>query len=128
MKILVVDDDPAMRELLRLMLEPASIRVLTADSGIQAITLTKEASPDMIILDLMMPDMDGWQVCKAVREFSNLPILILSALDSPGIVAEILNAGADDFLTKPVASSILMAHIHKMVRRSNVEQRFRPSI
>lgn len=121
MKILVVDDDPAMRELLRVILEPASFDVLVAESGEQAILLTKEASPDLIILDLMMPDMDGWQVCKAIREFSNLPILILSALDSPGIVAETLNAGADDFLIKPVASSILLAHINKMVRRSNGE-------
>ncbi len=121
MKILVVDDDPAMRELLRVILEPASFDVLVAESGEQAILLTKEASPDIIILDLMMPDMDGWHVCKAIREFSNLPILILSALDSPGIVAEILNAGADDFLIKPVASSILLAHINKMVRRSNGE-------
>jgi DNA-binding response OmpR family regulator len=66
----------------------------------------------------MMPDMDGWAVCKEIRRFNDLPILILSALNDPIQIASILDAGADDYLTKPVASSVLLAHIKRLVRRS----------
>ena len=66
----------------------------------------------------MMPDLDGWQVCKAIRAFSNAPILILSAINDPRLVASILDAGADDFLVKPVPSGVLVAHIRKMIRRT----------
>ncbi len=69
----------------------------------------------------MMPEMDGWEVCKAIREFSNLPILILSALDNPGMVAAALDAGADDYLIKPVPSGVLIAHINNLLRRSRLE-------
>jgi DNA-binding response OmpR family regulator len=120
MKILVIDDDPAMTDLLKLLLEPASTDILTANSGPDGILLAKTKAPEVIILDLMMPDMNGWQVCKAVREFSKVPILILSALDSPGLVAAALDAGADDYLIKPVPSSVLMAHIQNLVRRTRL--------
>jgi two-component system KDP operon response regulator KdpE len=66
----------------------------------------------------MMPDKDGWEVCKAVRSFSNVPILVLSALNDPRMVASVLDVGADDFLVKPVPSSILVAHLRKLVRRT----------
>ncbi len=118
MKILVIDDDPAMTDLLKMLLEPASSDVHTANSGPEGVRLVKVESPDVIILDLMMPDMNGWQVCSAVREFSKTPILILSALDSPGLVAAALDAGADDYLIKPVPSSVLVAHINNLVRRT----------
>ncbi len=72
----------------------------------------------------MMPDMDGWQVCKATREFSSVPILILSALDEPSIVASVLDIGADDFLVKPVPSAVLIAHLNKLVRRTETFHRF----
>jgi two-component system, OmpR family, KDP operon response regulator KdpE len=120
MKILVIDDDLAMTDLLKLILEPASSAVLTANSGPEGINQTKSQSPDVVILDLMMPDMNGWQVCKAIREFSRVPILILSALDSPGLVAAALDAGADDYLIKPVPSSVLVAHINNLVRRTRL--------
>ena len=64
--------------------------------------------------------MSGWQVSKAVREFSKVPILILSALDSPGLVAAALDAGADDYLIKPVPSNVLVAHINNLVRRNRL--------
>jgi two-component system KDP operon response regulator KdpE len=117
MKIIVIDDDPAMTELLQLLLQPASSEIFTANSGPVGIDLIKSKNPDVVILDLMMPDMDGWQVCKRVREFSDIPILVLSALDNPGVVAEALDAGADDYLIKPVASGVLIAHINKLLRR-----------
>jgi DNA-binding response OmpR family regulator len=118
MIILVIDDDPAMTELLKILLESLSAKVHTAYNGQQGIELCKTEKPDVIILDLMMPEPNGWQVCKAIREFSRTPILILSALDNPGLVATALDAGADDYLIKPVSSSMLIAHIQNLVRRS----------
>jgi DNA-binding response OmpR family regulator len=120
MKILVIDDDPATTDLLKLILEPATSNVLTANSGPEGIQIVRTACPDIVILDLMMPDMNGWQVCKIIREFSHVSILILSALDSPGLVAAALDAGADDYLIKPVPSNVLMAHIHTLVRRTRL--------
>jgi len=121
MKILVIDDDPAMTELLGLILAPIQATILTANAGALGLALAQEHTPDIVLLDLMMPEMDGWEVCKAIREFSNLPILILSALDNPGMVAAALDAGADDYLIKPVPSGVLIAHINNLLRRSRLE-------
>jgi DNA-binding response OmpR family regulator len=122
MKILVIDDDPAMTELLKLLLQPTASSVSTANSGMDGVKLAKKNSPDVIILDLMMPEMDGWQVCSEIRKTSRVPILILSALDTPGMVARALDAGADDYLIKPVPSGVLIAHLNNLVRRARVEQ------
>ena len=103
-KILVIDDDIGMTELLSLLLAPASSEIMTANSGPEGIELAKKHAPDVIILDLMMPEMNGWIVCKQIREFSDVPILILSAMDAPGVVAQALDVGADDYLIKPVSS------------------------
>ena len=119
-KILIIDDDEGMTEILSLLLNPASSDIITANSGKDGIELVKKFSPDVVILDLMMPGMNGWQVTKAIRTFSDMPILILSAIDSPGLVAEALDAGADDYLTKPVSSGTLIARINKILRRSRV--------
>jgi two-component system KDP operon response regulator KdpE len=121
MKILVIDDDPAMTELLKLLLQPAATSVYAANSGIEGIQLARTIRPEVIILDLMMPEMDGWQVCNTIRQSSHVPILILSALDNPGLVARALDAGADDYLIKPVPSGVLIAHLNNLVRRSRVE-------
>ena len=121
-KILVIDDDEGMTELLTLLLAPTSSEIFTANSGEEGIELVKKHSPDVIILDLMMSEMNGWMVCKQVREFSDVPILILSAMDAPGMVAQALDVGADDYLVKPVSSGTLIAHLNKLVRRSRVSQ------
>lgn len=122
MKILVIDDDPAMTELLKLLLAPSLFEVITANEGQEGIRLAREQQPDTILLDLMMPEMSGWQVCKSIRKFSQVPIIILSALDNPGLVADALDAGADDYLIKPVPNRVLTAHIEKLVRRKRAEQ------
>jgi two-component system KDP operon response regulator KdpE len=116
--VLTIDDDPAITELLSLLLEANGFDVLAANSGSEGLRLIREHAPRLIILDLMMPDMDGWQVCKAIRDFSNAPILILSALNEPSLVASILDTGADDFLVKPVPSAVLVAHLNKLARRT----------
>jgi two-component system response regulator VicR len=82
----------------------------------EGIEMAKKIQPDLILLDLWMPDMDGKQVCKAIRKTSSVPILILSALDKPEVIAEVLNVGADDYLVKPVSQSILHAYIKKFSR------------
>lgn len=118
MKILVIDDDPAMTELLSTLLRTIPAHVIAVNSGQEGVEQTENQKPDIVILDLMMPDMDGWQVCKRIREFSSVPILILSALDHPGMVATALDAGADDYLIKPVSSSMLITRINTLLRRS----------
>jgi two-component system, OmpR family, response regulator ResD len=122
MKILVIDDDAAMTDLLKLLLEPASSTIFTACDAVEGLKLVKEFSPDIIIVDLMTPDMNGWEVCSTIRSITTAPIIVLSALDHPGMVARALNAGADDYLVKPVTSKILIAYINKLVRRTNVDQ------
>jgi DNA-binding response OmpR family regulator len=127
-KVLAIDDDPAMTELLTLLLVTHGFNVLTANTGEDGVKITQKDSPDVIILDLMMPGMDGWQVCKLIRGFSNIPILVFSALDSPGIVASALDAGADDYLVKPVPSGMLISHLNKLTRRTemNSGKQFKP--
>ena len=117
-KILVIDDDLAITELMSMLLKTHGFEVFTTNSGIEGVKIVEEKKPNVVLLDLMMPDLDGWQVSKAIRLFSNVPILILSAINDPSMVASILDAGADDFLVKPVPSSVLVAHIRKMVRRN----------
>jgi DNA-binding response OmpR family regulator len=120
LKVLAIDDDPAMTELLTLLLKTHGFIVMTANTGEDGITMTHRDSPDVIILDLMMPGLDGWQVCNQIRAFSTVPILILSALDAPGKVASALDAGADDYLVKPVPSGVLIAHLNKLTRRTDM--------
>lgn len=117
-KILVIDDDEGMTELLSMLLSPESSQIITANSGRKGIKLAKEQSPDIIILDLMMPEMNGWAVCKQIREFSDVPILIISAMDAPNMVTDALDAGADDYLIKPVSSSTLLAKVNQLTRRT----------
>jgi two-component system response regulator MtrA len=117
-KILVIDDDMAITELMSMLLKTHGFDVITTNSGMEGVKLVREKNPNVVLLDLMMPDMDGWQVSKAIRAFNNVPILILSAINDPSMVASVLDTGADDFLVKPVPSSVLVAHIRKMVRRN----------
>ena len=116
--VLTIDDDTAITELLAMLLRTHGYEVKTANSGEDGVDAVKRLNPHVVILDLMMPGMDGWQVCKSVREFSDVPIVILSALDDPAMIASALDAGADDYLVKPVSSSILVAHLNRLIRRT----------
>lgn len=120
--VLTIDDDTAITELLAMLLRTHGFDVVTANNGEEGIKAIKDTKPHVVVLDLMMPGMDGWQVCKHVRTFSNVPIVILSALDDPAMIASALDAGADDYLVKPVSSSILVAHLNRLIRRTgNIE-------
>jgi len=101
-----------------MLLKTHGFEVISTNSGAEGVKLAESKNPNVVLLDLMMPDLDGWQVSKAIRAFSNVPILILSAINDPAMVASILDSGADDFLVKPVPSSVLVAHIKKMVRQT----------
>ena len=116
--VLTIDDDNAITELLAMLLRTHGYEVVTANNGEEGVKYIKENNPHVVVLDLMMPGMDGWKVCKRVREFSNVPIVILSALDDPAMIASALDAGADDYLVKPVSSSILVAHLNRLIRRT----------
>lgn len=116
--VLTIDDDTAITELLAMLLRTHGYEVKTVNSGEEGVDAIKKLNPHIVILDLMMPGMDGWQVCRNVRQFSNVPIVILSALDDPAMIASALDAGADDYLVKPVSSSILIAHLNRLIRRT----------
>lgn len=121
-KVLVIDDDPAMTDLLSLLLRTMGFDVISCNNGVEGVEKARIESPEVIILDLMMNGMDGWQVCAAVRKFSSIPILILTALDNPGTVVSALDAGADDFLTKPVSSSLLVSRLKTLTRRTHLKE------
>ena len=117
-KILVIDDDSAVTDLMAVLLRSQGFEVTATNSSTDGLNLARQAEPALIILDLMMPEMDGWEVCRAVRAFSSVPIIVLSALNDPSMVASVLDAGADDYLTKPTPSRILVAHINRLLKRN----------
>lgn len=120
MKILIIDDDPGMTDLLSVLLAPSGAETLVANTALDGLELARFGQPDVIILDLLMPEMNGVEVCKKIREFSAVPILVVSALDSPKVIAQALDSGADAFLSKPISSAILMAQINKLLRRASL--------
>ncbi len=117
----MIDDDKVLTDMLKISLEPDVFDVITANSGEDGLAAARQQRPEVIILDLVMPGMSGWQVGKAIREDSRVPILVLSALDKPEIVTSALNEGADDFLIKPVSIEMLVAHINNLSRRARAE-------
>jgi DNA-binding response OmpR family regulator len=121
-KVLVIDDDINMVEMLKLTLEACDFEVITETSPEAGIIAAQEKKPDTIILDYMMPVLNGMEVCQKIRKFSQVPILVLSVMDQPSIVAKLLDAGADDFLVKPVAGKVLQAHLRKLARRNPISQ------
>ena len=117
-KILVIDDDTGVTDLLSLLLKSQGFEVAATNNSNDGLNFIRENQPDLVVLDLMMPEMDGWEVCKSVRAFSKVPIIILSALNDPSMIASVLDAGADDYLTKPTPSRVLVAHINRLIKRN----------
>lgn len=115
--ILVVDDEANIRDLAQLYLEKEGYRVVTAVDGLQALDLIKQESPTLMVLDLMLPELDGWEVCRRVRMESNLPILMLTARDDDIDKIVGLEMGADDYLTKPFNPRELVARVRAILRR-----------
>lgn len=120
--ILVIDNDPSTSAVFKRLLETKDYNVLTTNSSRESLEIVERVMLDLIILDLLMPEMDGWQLCKAIREMTRTPILIISAIESSEIITKTLNLGADDYLVKPVSSFTLMAHVKNLVRRHKTEE------
>jgi len=121
-KILVIDDDTAVTDLLSVLLRSQGFDVTATNSSSDGLGYIRENEPDLIVLDLMMPEIDGWEVCRSVRAFSQVPIIVLSALNDPSMVASVLDAGADDYLTKPTPSRVLVAHINRLLKRNETSK------
>lgn len=121
-KILVVDDDKNICELLRMYLEKEGYVVVMAHNGIDAVNAFNAGNPDLILLDIMLPQLDGWQVCREIRKVSEAPIIMLTAKDEVFDKVLGLELGADDYVTKPFDTKEIVARIKAVLRRtSNVK-------
>lgn len=120
--ILLIDDDPLITDPLARALEAADYTVLVADNGQAGLELALAQAPDVVILDILLPQMDGWEVCKALREQSTVPILMLTALGDEVDRILGLELGADDYLTKPFSTRELIARLRALLRRVELDQ------
>ena len=118
-KVLVVDDDKNICELLSLYLKKEGYAVVFAYDGSEAINKAKEEKPNIIVLDVMMPVINGWEACKLIRQFTDVPIIMLTALDTLENKVQGLNIGADDYIVKPFILPNLLARIEAVLRRAN---------
>ena len=118
MKILIVDDDPRLRDLVRLALERAGHSVIAAADGQQALTHAQREAPDLIVLDVGLPEMDGFETCRRIRARSEVPILFLTARDDEIDRILGLELGADDYVTKPFSPRELVARVRAILKRT----------
>lgn len=116
--VLVVDDERRYRELIELNLARRGYRVLLAADGLAGLNLLERESPDLIVLDLMLPDMDGYEVCRRIREYSLVPIIMLTAKSDEFDKVRGLHLGADDYVTKPFGAEELLARVEAVLRRA----------
>ena len=116
-KILIVEDEANIRELLRLYLEREGYTVLEGENGVEGIKLWKSEKPDMLLLDVMMPVMDGWAVCKEIRAESDVPIIMLTAKGETADRVSGLEMGADDYIVKPLEMPEVIARVRAVFRR-----------
>ena len=116
--ILVVEDDPVLTGLLKLYLEKEGHMVACAADGRMGLELASDAAPDLVILDIMLPGLDGWEVCRRLRTLSQVPVLLLTGLDQESSKIRGLDLGADDYVTKPFAAGELMARVRALLRRN----------
>ena len=120
-KIVVVEDDINIAELLRLYLEKDGFEVLIAHDGGEGLRLAESEKPDLVMLDIMLPIMDGWQVCRAIRKNSKVPIIMLTAKGETEDKVTGLEMGADDYIVKPFEVKELLARVHAVLRRTGEE-------
>ncbi len=117
-QILVVDDDQAIRKFVKANLEARGYHVLLAVDGDEALTIMENETPDLILLDIMMPKVDGFEVCRRIREWSEIPIVMLSAREGEMDKVRCLDCGADDYMTKPFSLRELFSRIKAVLRRA----------
>jgi two-component system KDP operon response regulator KdpE len=119
-RVLVVDDDPLMLRLVKTNLDREGFRVFAASGGQEALDIAAVELPDLVILDLMLPDIDGFEVCQRIREFSLVPVVMLTARGEHVDKMSGFAVGADDYLTKPFAPAELMARVRAVLRRTRL--------
>jgi len=117
-KILIVEDDVNIGQLVRLYLEKEGFTVVNATNGKKGLELFKQEEPDLVLLDIMLPLLDGWQVCHAIREISKTPVIMLTAKGESFDKVAGLEMGADDYITKPFDTKELVARVHAVLRRT----------
>ncbi|MDF2876180.1 MAG: phoP 1 [Sporomusa sp.] len=116
--VLIVDDDSKLVELLQLYFQKDGFVVFTANDGITALNIAREKEPDILVLDLMLPGMDGWDICRTLRRDSEVPILMLTARDEESDRLVGLEIGADDYVTKPFSPKEVVARVKAILRRT----------
>jgi two-component system KDP operon response regulator KdpE len=117
-KILLVDDDAHLMDVIARWLQNEGYEVIKATNGAEALSLTREQHLDLVVLDLKMPEMDGWETCRRLREFADVPILFLTAYVTEAEVVRALQGGADDFMGKPFSLAELSARLEAILRRA----------
>jgi len=122
--IMAVDDEPAILLLLKRTLESVSYDVIVATEGNSALTLLNKCHPDLVLLDIMMPDINGFEILESVRQNSNVPVIMLTAKDEISSVRSSLSLGADDYIRKPFSPKELLARIQAKLRRSGLTGQF----
>ncbi|OGN98497.1 MAG: DNA-binding response regulator [Chloroflexi bacterium RBG_13_51_18] len=120
--ILVVDDDIRMLRMMKRMLELEDFEAQTANCGEAALKIFDKETPSLVLLDIMMPDMDGYAVCRRIREFSQVPVIMVTARGDDKEKVEGLNVGADDYVTKPFSASELAARVRAVLRRVSSQE------
>ncbi|MET0155453.1 MAG: response regulator transcription factor [Rickettsiales bacterium] len=126
--ILIVDDEPQIRKLLKISLQSEGYKTEESDSGNQAIRLCASIKPDLVVLDLGLPDIDGKEVISGIREWSHVPIIVCSVRDADKEVIDALNRGADDYVTKPFNPDILLARIESNLRKAATQEAGEPNL
>lgn len=126
--ILIVDDEPQIRKLLGITLSNEQFKTVDCDNGKEAVRLAASVKPELILLDLGLPDIDGKEVISAIREWSQVPIIILSVRSDDDEVTNALNAGADDYVTKPFNPNVLLARINANLRKAVTKEAGEPEI
>jgi DNA-binding response OmpR family regulator len=117
-RLLLIDDSEDMQRLVGMFLERDGYKVIKASDGNEGLRLLAKSQPDLVLLDIMMPEVDGWETCRRIREVSNIPIIMLTAKSQERDVVRGLEMGADDYVTKPFDPAELRARIHSLLRRS----------
>jgi len=125
-RLLVFDQDTLGESFLKNMLKPEGFEVIKVSSSAEGLLTTRACHPDVIVINLLQPPVNGWKLCRKLREFSQVPIIVLAAVSDPNSVARWLDAGADDYLTKPFSSEVLVAHLQKLTRRTNLSKNTDP--
>lgn len=120
--VVLVDDEQRMLDLIELYLIPHGFTCMKLNSGHEAIQFLEHKQADMVLLDVMMPEMDGWETCEKIRAFSNIPIIMLTARDAAEEMVKGLKKGADDYVTKPFNEDVLLARIEAVTRRIHNHQ------